>query len=97
MILLVLLAGLLTVPSAPLQSTPQPEMTTYQMVLLEKGPNAPAADADTQKKMQDDHLANLADLNRKRINLLYGPVLSGADLVGIAVFAVPTADEAKIA
>jgi uncharacterized protein YciI len=95
MILLVLLAGLLTLPIPPLQSSPQPEMTTYQMVLLKKGPNAPPADADTQKKMQDDHLANLADLNRKRINLLYGPVLSGGDLVGIAVFAVPNADEAK--
>jgi uncharacterized protein YciI len=94
MILLVLLAALLSSP-VPATQTAQPEMMTYQMVLLKKGPNAPPVSADAQKKMQDDHLANLADLNRKRINLLYGPVIADGNLAGIAVLAVPTADEAK--
>src|SRR5882762_170643 len=94
MILPVLLA-VLTGPLAAPQQTAQPEMTTYQMVLLKKGSSAPPSAPEAQKQMQDEHLANLAELNRKRVNLLYGPVLSGGDLVGIAVLAVPNADEAK--
>jgi len=70
------------------------EMMTYQMVFLRKGPGAEPAAADAQK-MQDAHLANLAALNRKRINLVYGPVLDGGDLRGIAILDIPSADEAK--
>jgi uncharacterized protein YciI len=94
MILPVLLA-VLTGPLAAPQQTAQPEMTTYQMVLLKKGSSAPPSAPEAQKQMQDEHLANLAELNRKRVNLVYGPVLSGGDLVGIAVLAVANADEAK--
>jgi uncharacterized protein YciI len=80
-------------PLSP-QAAPPLEMTTYQMVFLKKGPNPPPATAEAQKQMQDAHLANLAELNRKRINLLYGPVVADADLRGIAIMAVPTAAEA---
>ena len=93
MILIPLLAAVLAAPAA--QAPAQPEMMTYQMVLLKKGTTPPPAAPDVQKKMQEEHLANLADLNRKRINLLYGPILSEGDLRGIAVLAVPNADDAK--
>ena len=76
------------------QDTPL-EMMTYQMVLLKKGPSAPPASPADQKKMQDEHLANLGELNRKRINLVYGPILVDSDLRGIAVLAVADADAAK--
>jgi uncharacterized protein len=94
MILPVLLSALLTAPVPAPQDTAQPEMTTYQVVLLKKGANEPPA-PEAMKKMLDEHLANLADLNRRRVNLLYGPVLDGGDLVGFAVFAVPNAEEAR--
>jgi uncharacterized protein YciI len=45
--------------------------------------------------MQDEHLARLADMNRKRINLIYGPVLADVDLRGIGVLAVANAEEAR--
>src|SRR5436190_4589653 len=93
MVTLLLCAGLSTQPAAT-QSAPV-EMTTYQMVLLKKGSTLPPADPDAQKKMQDEHLSRLADLNRKRVNLLYGPVLAEGDIAGIAVLDVKTADEAK--
>jgi len=70
-------------------------MMTYQMVLLKKGPTAPPSAPDVQKKMQDEHLAGLAELNRKRINLIYGPMLDGGDLQGVAILDVPDADAAK--
>jgi len=69
------------------------EMMTYQMVFLLKGPAAEPTGTQAQK-MQEAHLANLAALNRKRINLAYGPVLDGGDLRGIAILDVPSAEEA---
>jgi uncharacterized protein YciI len=95
MILSALLAAVLAAPPAVPQAAAPVEMTTYQMVLLKKGPNSPPAGADARKKMQSEHLANLADLNKKRINLLYGPVPGEGILQGIAVMAVPTAAEAR--
>src|SRR5215831_3450961 len=82
--------------TAASSTAPTPiEMTTYQMVLLKKGAGAPPASADLQKKMQEEHLARLADLNRKRVNLLYGPILAPeSPYAGIAVLDVKTADEA---
>jgi len=72
------------------------EMTTYQMVLLKRGPSQPPSAPEAQMKMQQAHLANLADLNKKRINLLYGPITTAeGDIAGIAILDVKTADEAK--
>jgi uncharacterized protein YciI len=92
--MLELIVGALLLVPAAAQDAPL-EMTTYQMVLLKNGPAAPPAAAAEQRKMQDAHLANLAELNKKGINLVYGPVLAEADLRGIAVLAVPNATEAK--
>jgi uncharacterized protein YciI len=93
MILSLLAAAFLFAPAFP-QDAPS-SMTTYQMVFLKKGPNAPPSDPTAQKLMQDEHLARLADMNRKRINLIYGPVLVDNDLRGIGILAVPNADEAR--
>ena len=93
MILPLLLTALLVAPALS-QDTPS-DMTTYQIVFLKKGPNAPPSDPAAQKRMQDDHLAHLAEMNKKRINLIYGPVLADTDLRGIGVLAVPNADEAR--
>jgi len=91
--MLSLLLALLFAGGAP-QDTPL-EMMTYQMVLLKKGPAAPPSSPADQKRMQDEHLANLAELNRKRINLVYGPILVESDIRGIAVLAVADADAAR--
>jgi len=93
MILALLLTAFLVAPAAS-QDLP-PDMTTYQMVLLKKGPNAPPADPAAQKRMQDEHLGGLAEMNKKRINRIYGPVTVDNDLRGIAILAVPTAEEAR--
>jgi len=82
------------VSAAPAQDAPL-QMMTYQLVLLKKGPAPPPADAAAQKAMQDEHLARLADQNRKGINVVYGPILADADIRGIGVLAVATADDAK--
>jgi len=93
-----ILAFLLTTALGLLPVSPQETqlpVTTYQMVLLKKGPSQPPSAPEMQKQMQDQHLAGLAELNRKRVALIYGPILAEGDLKGVAVLAVPTAEEAK--
>jgi uncharacterized protein YciI len=94
MMLALLLATALGIPAEAPQEA-QPPTTTYQMVLLKKGPSQPPSSAEAQKQMQDEHLAGLAELNRKRVNLIYGPILTEGDLKGIAVLAVPSAEDAR--
>lgn len=93
MILSLLFSALALAPPGA-QDAPS-SMTTYQMVFLKKGPNAPPADPAAQKAMQDEHLTRLAEMNKKRINVIYGPVLVDNDLRGIGVLAVPNAEEAR--
>src|SRR5687767_12107391 len=93
MILSLPIAALLLL-SAVAQDTPS-DMTTYQMVFLKKGPNAPPSDPAAQKLIQDEHLARPAEINKKRINLIYGPVLVDNDLRGIGILAVANAEEAR--
>jgi uncharacterized protein YciI len=95
MILIPLIAAVLIAPLPGTQTAPPLEMMTYQMVLLKKGRTPPPSAPDAQQKMQAQHLANLADLNRKRVNLLYGPILAEGNLSGIAILAVRDADEAR--
>ena len=94
----VICCALLLVPAlrlaVPGQDAPV-QMMTYQLVLLKRGPTPPPAGAAEQKALQDQHLSMMADQNRKGINVIYGPVLADADIRGIGVLAVATADEAK--
>src|SRR4051812_21782791 len=94
MIISAILTVLFSAFQAPAQPAAPLEMMTYQMVFLRKGPTPQPTSPDAQKKLSDEHLARLADLNRKRINLLYGPVTAPADLQGIAILAVGSPKEA---
>jgi uncharacterized protein YciI len=79
---------------APAAQEPKLEMMTYQMVFLTKG-TAPEPKGAERQSIQQDHLARLAELNRQRVNLLYGPFLDDGDLVGIAILDVKDAAEAQ--
>lgn len=45
--------------------------------------------------VQDQHLARLAEMNKTGLNRIYGPVSVDNDLRGIAILAVPTAEDAR--
>ncbi len=83
-----------------LQSAPAPaptaalEMQTYQMVFLRAGATAVPQGPEGQK-LQQEHLAGLAELNRQRLNVLYGPFLDDGELRGIGLFDVKDAADAK--
>lgn len=93
--LFVTLLALATPQHAPVPAQePKLEMMTYQMVFLRKG-SAPEPKGPEGEKIQQEHLARLAELNRQRVNVLYGPFLDGGDLVGIAILDVKDAAEAQ--
>ncbi|NUR56832.1 MAG: hypothetical protein HOQ29_20515 [Acidobacteria bacterium] len=89
MLIPVLLLSLLVSPAQEVEE----KLTTYQLVLLKKGPKAEPGEA-AGKNMQDAHLANLATLYRKRVALAYGP-LQADDIAGIAILDVPSTEAAK--
>jgi uncharacterized protein YciI len=80
--------------AAPAAQEPPLQMMTYQMVFLRAG-TTPAPQGAEGQKMQQEHLAGLAELNRQRFNVLYGPFLDNGDLRGIAIMDVKDAAEAK--
>jgi uncharacterized protein len=80
-----------------LQQEPPLEMQSYQLVLLRSASGKPQPSPAEQQQLSKEHLDGLADLNRKRVNLLYGPLLDTGELRGIAVLDVPTADAARAA
>jgi uncharacterized protein YciI len=67
----------------------QEKMTTYQLVLLKKGPAA------VDKKILEAHGAYMMKLGAGGISLAAGPFTDGADIVGAMVLQLPTVDRAK--
>jgi uncharacterized protein len=90
-----LVTALIAQAAAPPAAPAPSDMMTYQMVLLKKGPTPPPEAAEARQKLADEQLGKLAELNRKRVNVLYGPVTDDGDLLGISLLAVSSADEAR--
>lgn len=80
--------------AAPAPSEPPLVMQTYQMAFLRAG-GTPAPEGVEGQRMQQEHLARLAELNRQRLNVLYGPFADEGSLRGIVLFDVKDAAEAK--
>ena len=94
MMLSCLIAAALIAAPGRTQDTPV-QMMTYQLVLLKQGPAQPPSAPAALKQMQEGHLARLADLNKKRINVIYGPILIEDTLRGVAILDVPSAEAAR--
>jgi len=69
------------------------KMKMYQMVFM-YGTDKPAPTGDEGKKMQAAHLASLAKLHKQRVNMIYGPMLGGGNLKGIAIMDAPNKEAA---
>lgn len=72
----------------------QIRMTTYQLVVFRANADMPPDDAQ-MKAMLGEHLAGMAELNRKRVNLLYGPMLDDGPLRAIAVLDAGSPEAAR--
>ena len=80
---LALVAALLvyTVSGAGLQA--QHKMTTYQLVILRKGPAAATASTPAGQALLKDHVSYLYKLAADQIAMVAGPFTDGGDIQGI--------------
>lgn len=75
-------------------SATQPQMKTYYMVFLKKGPNR-NHDSATAATIQAGHMANIQKLAAAKKLKVAGPFLDDGDLRGIFILDVPSLEEAK--
>jgi uncharacterized protein YciI len=76
------------------KSPNKPEMKTYYLVFLLKGPNR-GQDSTEAAKIQEAHLAHLTKMYNEGKMAIAGPLLDDQDLRGICVYDVKTLEEAK--
>ncbi len=64
------------------------EFDRFTIALLVRRPDAPKFDSKTEDRLQDAHLAHLAQLHEKGPLLAAGPVLSGPEgsIRGLSIF-----------
>lgn len=79
---------------APLTPAGQGKMATYQLVLLKKGPNAPAT-PPVNDELQQQHLAYLQKLSADGVGVASGPVSGTSDIRGIIIMNVASAQKAR--
>lgn len=68
-------------------------MQKYFIVFLKEGPNRSQSEDDASK-IQQEHLAYLADLYKKEIIVLNGPSQGDETIKGFSLYAVATKEEA---
>jgi uncharacterized protein YciI len=86
-----LLAGLAGIP----QEAPLPEMTTYQLVFLKRGPAAARIGEAEAARLRESHVPFLNSLGRSGKGIIAGPLEAGGDILGILVLDAGTAEEAR--
>ncbi len=69
-------------------------MQKYFIVFLKEGPTR-GQDQEEASKIQQEHLAYLADLYKKGIIVLNGPTDGKGEIKGFSLYAVPTKEEAE--
>ena len=70
------------------------EMKEYFLVFLKKGPSR-SQDSATVTAINREHLAYLTKMYNEDKMSMCGPLMDDTDILGIAIYHVDTADEAK--
>lgn len=83
-------------PSAsPGPPQPPPNMTTYYLVMLVKGPKWTAETSPALEQLQKDHLAHLGKMAAAGQLVLAGPLTDGGTIRGLGVLKVGSLEEAR--
>jgi uncharacterized protein len=94
-ILVIQLLCVLTIPmQAQDKAAPQHKMIEFQMVLLKRGANWSAANAQT-KNLLDEHKAYVLALLATGKAVIAGPLADNGELAGIYIFRASGSEEAK--
>lgn len=81
--------------SAPVVAqTAPPELKTYYLVLLKRGPNR-GQDAETVAQLQAGHMANIQKMAEAGKLHIAGPIAEDSDLRGIFILNTATEAEAR--
>ncbi len=83
------------VPARAEQKDAMPEMTTYILGLLVKGPQWTPAPSSELAKLQEAHLAHLRSMAASGKLIVAGPLTDGGTIRGILVFKLESVDEAR--
>lgn len=67
----------------------------YSLVLLKKGAKYHGHDEEVQRQNQAAHLSYLMELRANGVIALVGPVMDGADIVGMSVFNISDKEAVK--
>jgi uncharacterized protein YciI len=73
----------------------QYEMTTYHLVLLQKGPAWTRESTPESKKLQEGHMANIRKMAESGKLVVAGPIASEHNLRGIFIFASSSIEEVR--
>jgi uncharacterized protein YciI len=94
-----LAAAALAAPASPAPAAPPDfgPMAEYQLALIRRGPAWTAARSPAGDSLQAGHMANIRRMAESRKLVAAGPFADGGDLRGIYVFAVDSAEAARIA
>lgn len=88
------LAGAYSVPQVPAYRSPD-NLSTFYLVLLQKGPAWSAARTPEVDALQQAHLLHLSMLAADGHVLITGPVADESDLRGLAILNAASLDEAR--
>jgi uncharacterized protein len=91
LVCLVLAQAAQTPSSAP---PPKLTMTTYQLVMLKKGPSAASAGTPEGGKLVKAHVSHLYRLAEAGTNMAAGPFTDSGDIEGILIVKAPTPEKA---
>lgn len=89
-----LAAVALTAPGFVPAAAAQHKMTTYQLVMLKKGPSAATAATPEGQVVLKDHVAHLYKLAADGIAMVAGPFTDGGEIQGILVVKTDTPEKA---
>ena len=74
---------------------PPPQMATYYLVMLVKGPKWTPESSPALEQLQKDHLAHLRKLALSGKLVLAGPLTDGGTIRGLCVFKAASLEEAR--
>lgn len=87
------LLGLVSYGQAPAEKPP--EMVTYFIGFLKRGPKWTPEVTDETRKIQEGHMAHMRKSHAAGALVVAGPIADNGDLRGILVYKTATIEEAK--
>lgn len=77
------------------EGDPPAEFDRYQLILLERAPDAPDLDDEAGRRLQRQHLGHFDKMRRAGLMTVAGPISNDDAIAGICLYRAGTADRAR--